>query len=190
MPVTIRTQQAGIGLIEVLIAMLIVSIGSIGLLSMQVSGKRIGYDALQRSTATTLMRDIVERMRTNPAAVANYAANVGGYSITSEPSPNCVTAVCSPIQMAAHDLWEWEQALEGAAEIIEDNAQQRFVGGLVSPRACITHANGIVTVTIAWRGYQSTSNPTGPTCGSGADLYGDNDDQRQIVSITTYIEEI
>lgn len=182
--------QRGVGLIEVLIAMLIVSIGAAGLLSMQVSGKRIGYDALQRSSATSLVRDIIERMRVNPTAVADYAKTVGGTSISSEPSPNCLTATCTPAQMAAHDLWEWERALDGAAEYIANAGSETLAGGLVAPRGCITNNNGVVTITLAWRGYQSISNPTANDCGTTQGLYGDNDDQRQIISITTFIQDV
>lgn len=189
MPASTRSQR-GIGMIEVLVAMLIVSVSAAGLMSMQVSGKRIGYDALQRSSATALVRDIVERMRANPTAVASYASTVGDGTIASEPSPNCVTAVCSPAQMAAHDLWEWERALDGAAEILDDGGSETLVGGLVTPRGCITHAAGVVTVTVVWKGYQATSNPTTSTCGEGAGLYGTNDDQRQLITITTYIEDV
>jgi len=186
----VRKAQAGIGMIEVLVAMLIVSVGAAGLLSTQISGKRIGYDALQRSSATALMRDIVERMRTNPTALASYVATVGGTTISSEPSPNCVTASCSPVQMAAHDLWEWERALDGASEIIDDGGGETLVGGLVIPRGCITHLNGVVTVAVVWKGYQASSNPTVSSCGEGLGLYGNGDDQRQLIAITTFIQDV
>ncbi|TVZ40123.1 type IV pilus assembly protein PilV [Alteromonadaceae bacterium 2753L.S.0a.02] len=189
MPITARKKQKGIGMIEVLIALLIVSVGAIGLLSTQASGKRIGYDALQRSIATGLVRDIVERMRSNPGALASYVATVGESSISTEPSPNCTTASCTPAQMAARDLWEWERALDGAGEYTNNGGQETLAGGLVTPRGCITNNNGVVTVTVAWKGYQSASNPSpGNTCGAG--LYGNNDDQRQLIAITTFIEDV
>jgi len=183
-------KQRGIGMIEVLIAMLIVSIGAAGLLSMQVSGKRIGYDALQRSSATALVRDIIERMRVNASALSDYAKTVGGTTIGSEPSPNCLNAPCTPSQMAAHDLWAWERALDGAAEYISDGSSETLAGGLVTPRGCITHNNGVVTVTLAWKGYQSISSPGGNACGTAQGLYGSDDNQRQIISITTFIKDV
>lgn len=183
-------RQRGVGLIEVLIAVLVFALGVLGMASMQVNAKRTSYDALQRSLATSLARDIVERMRSNPSpgALAIFGAvnNLGGGSIANEPAPNCSTSACTPQELAAHDIWEWEQALDGAAEQSGDaNA-----GGLVSPRACITHNAGVVTVAIAWRGYAGQVNPTGSTCGEGLGLYGTNEVERQLVLVSTYIEEV
>lgn len=184
-------RQTGVGLVEVLVSMLIVSVGALSLISMQIAGKRIGYDALQRSVATTLVHDILERMRNNPLALTGYTVNnLGGETISSEPSPNCTSAVCTPTQLAARDLWEWEQNLDGAAEMLDDGSGAQKVGGLVDPRACITHSAGVVTITIVWKGYQSMSNPAGSNCGEGLGLYGSGESQRQMVSVTTFIEEI
>src|SRR5690606_27088859 len=122
--------------------------------------------------ATSLVHDILERMRNNPQALAAYAvSNLGGESTSTEPTPNCTTATCLPAQLAARDLWEWEQSLDGAAELLDDGTgSQTKVGGLVSPRACITHNAGVVTVTLAWKGYQSMSNPAASACGEGLGL--------------------
>lgn len=183
--------QFGSGMIEVLISMLIVSVGSISLISMQINGKKVSYDSIQRSIATALVHDIVERMRANPNALASYVvSDLGGESISSEPSPNCVSSACTAAQLAAHDLWEWEQNIDGATEQQVQGLDSVKVGGLVSPRACITHSNGVVTVAIAWKGYQEIANPTSSTCGEGLSLYGTNDTQRQIIFVTTYIEDV
>lgn len=183
-------KQGGVGLVEVLIAVLVFALGILGMASMQVNAKRVSYDALQRSLATALTRDIIERMRSNPSdtslAVFGAVNNLGGGTITSEPSPNCKTATCTPAQLAAHDIWEWEQALDGASETVGGTQ----AGGLVSPKACITYAAGVVTVAIAWKGYDGQVNPTGSTCGQGLGLYGTSEKDRQLVVVSTYIEEV
>ena len=61
-------RQYGLGMIEVLVAGLIFALGVLGLSTMQVKAKRTSYDALQRSLATSLARDMVARMRSNPTA--------------------------------------------------------------------------------------------------------------------------
>ncbi len=178
-------------MIEVLISMLIVSVGSVGLISMQVTGKKVSYDAMQRSIATALVHDIVERMRNNPNALTSYVtANLGNGSISTEPTPNCVSGDCTSAQLAARDLWEWEQNIDGSTEELIIDSSTVKVGGLVSPRACITHNSGVVTVAIAWKGYQEIANPTASTCGEGLGLYGTSDTQRQIIFVTTYIEDV
>lgn len=184
-----KTTQKGVGLIEVLVAMLIFALGILGMASMQLGAKRSSYDALQRSLATTLAHDIIERMRSNPSTAAlnvfGAVANVGGGSIGTTPAA-CTTA-CTPTQLAARDIWEWEQALDGASEI----SGSTNVGGLVSPKACIAYAAGLVTVTIAWKGYESTYDPDNTnTCGAGLGLYGTDEKERRLLVLTTYIEEV
>ena len=182
--------QNGVGMAEVLVSIFVIALGILGLTSMQANAKRGSYDALQRSIATSLTRDFVERIRSNPssASLAVYGAinNIGGNTITSEPTPNCKTANCTPAQLAAHDIWEWEQALDGASETHNSSN----AGGLVSPSACVTHASGVVLVAIAWKGSNGKINPNGSSCGQGLSKYGTNEVDRQLILVTTYIEEI
>lgn len=187
-PLSRRKRQGGVGLIEVLIAVLVFALGILGMASMQVKAKRTSYDALQRSLATSLARDIVERMRSNPsnASLAIFGAvdDIGGGTLTKPK--DCKANTCSPTELASYDIWEWEQALDGAAEQSGDTN----AGGLVSPKACITHNAGVVTVAIAWRGYAGQVNPTGSACGEGLGLYGTGEVDRQLVLVSTYIEEV
>ncbi len=183
--------QQGVGLIEVLIAVLVLSVGILGLAAMQVNAKRLSYDAMQRSLATSMVRDIISRMRVNDAQAASYVVDdLGGGSIANEPAPNCKSADCTPTQLAAHDLWEWEQALDGAAETITTGGNTSSVGGLVTPRACITHNAGVVTVAIAWKGGSAQVNPTASACGEGNGLYGADEAERRLLVVTTYIADV
>ncbi len=183
--------QSGLGLIEVLITILILSIGIAGIISTQLTAKRLSYEAMQRSIATYLAHDIAERMRNNPNALGNYVvAQLGGESIESRPSPNCLEAICTPTQLAVYDLWEWEQSLDGASERLVQGDELLSTGGLLSPRACIQNNAGEISIAVAWEGFQETLNPDGSTCGEGLGLYGTNDAKRQLLFITTFIGTI
>ena len=181
-------RQCGIGMIEVMVAGLVFALGVLGLSSMQMKAKRTSYDALQRSLATSLARDMVARMSSNPTALDSYAAIafLGGVTNGAEPAPNCKTAECTAAELAGHDLWEWEQALEGASEI-SNNAN---TGGLTQPTGCIENNNGLVTITVAWEGFDGKTNPGRSTCGEGRGLYGANNVNRKIVVLDTFIEAI
>jgi len=48
----------------------------------------------------------------------------------------------------------------------------------------------VVTVSVAWKGYQETSNPVSTTCGEGMGLYRTADAQRQVITVTTFIQDI
>ena len=41
--------QRGVGLIEVLVALLVLSVGVLAIIGMQISGKQANYDAVQRT---------------------------------------------------------------------------------------------------------------------------------------------
>ena len=69
-----RRPQIGFSLIEVLVALLVLSIGLLGLAALQAQGLRFNHDAYVRSQATNLAYDIVDRMRANRANAANYTA--------------------------------------------------------------------------------------------------------------------
>lgn len=80
------SREKGVGLIEVLIAVLVLSVGLLGMVAMQITAKRNSFEAAQRSIATGLSRDILERIRSNPGEVATYVSNLGGESITTAPA--------------------------------------------------------------------------------------------------------
>lgn len=182
-------RQRGIGMLEFLLALFIFSIGMMGLLSAQLAGKKAGYDATQRSVATALARDILERVRANPGQIANYRVAAAGDLDPPMPPPgiDCDTTVCTPVQLAAFDLWQWESLLLGAAE--QDSLG--FAGGLVSPRACISSDGGEVVVAITWLGLTAATAPTASVCGGdGNDAGGDDTDSftRRQLSMATFIQ--
>ena len=140
--------ERGMGMLEYLLALLIFSTGVMGLMSAQLVAKKAGSEASQRSTATALGRDIVERMRTNPEQLKAYRAlNLGDTArLLPLPDVDCNLSTCTAPQLAAFDLWQWESTLLGRSAV----GSSASSGGLVSPRACISNNNGTVTVTISW----------------------------------------
>jgi len=184
--------QKGLGLLEVLIALLIFTTGMMGLLSTQLAGKKAGYEATQRSIATALARDILERIQANPGQITAYVVNNAGdqENPLSIPATNCELSECTPVQLAAFDLWQWESLVLGVSE----KQGMSNVGGLVSPRACIFRQDGAVSVAISWLGATSARDPVESACGSDiTGLYdapdeatGNNLRRRQMI-MSTYV---
>lgn len=171
-----RHRQAGVGLIEVLIAVLVLAVGVLGIMSLQINGKRVNFQAMQRSSGAPLAQEMLERIRGNPGDLSLYAATVGGASITSAPSPDCAIATCSVgAQLAAYDLWEWEQRLDAAAS------------GLVNPTGCITVTGRYVAVSVAWESTVELDQAGSGGCGDGK--YGTDDKRRQEVTMSSYFAE-
>jgi type IV pilus assembly protein PilV len=190
--------QRGFTLIEALIAFVLLSVGLLGIVSLQAMAKSSQQLALQHSRAVTIADAIVERIRVNPAGIATY--NIGsdnpvGVTPTSEPSPDCGAAACTPAELAAHDLWAWEQALLGAgAQIGGTNT-----AGLIEPRGCIEFTSvdpvnrpntGQLKVIVQWRGLKESSDAVQAgeaICGglsAGTDKF-----RRQVVTNTYVVDE-
>lgn len=69
--------QMGTSLLEVLIAVVILSIGLLGLAGLQVAGLRVNQGAMQRSQATMLAYDILDRVRSDRdfVSASNYGSS-------------------------------------------------------------------------------------------------------------------
>lgn len=96
-------------MIELLITLVITSIGILGLASMQVNGLRNNQFAYNRTQAVILASDMSDRIRANNEAVTagNYlqAANDAAYN-------SCLSAAgCSANEMAKNDTYQWHELL-------------------------------------------------------------------------------
>lgn len=69
---------AGVGMIEVLIAIVILAFGLLGIAALQMTALRGSQSSLQRSQATVQTYAILDAMRAN-----REAARIGGYNLTS-----------------------------------------------------------------------------------------------------------
>lgn len=188
--------QRGFTLIEALIAFVILSVGLLGIVSLQAMAKTSQHLALQHTRAVTLADAIVERIRVNPAGMAVYNIGTGspvGVAPSSEPNPDCRSAACTPDQLAAHDLWAWEQALLGAgAKVGSENTS-----GLIAPRGCIVFVpapdrdrTGQLSVIIQWRGLQQSYDAVqGGETVCGGDAAGTDEYRRQVVTNTYVVDE-
>lgn len=188
-----NNQQNGFTLIEVLIAFVILSVGLLGIVNLQAMSKTFTHQAVQRSIAVNLADSIIERIRVNPTALLTYtgSATAGGATKGAEPAPNCSTAVCNNTQLAIHDLWEWEQNMDGATVTVG----AANTSGLISPQACFNFVaragmvrTGFLTVRVQWTGLNSISDAVtvaGTNC-NGA-VAANTDDFRRQVMVTTYV---
>lgn len=142
--------QKGFTLIEVLVAILVLSIGLLGLAMLQVESLKHNTDAYYRTQATMLAYEIIDRMRANSDAALN-----GDYvSATAPATPETcgdTTGGCgSKTALAQYDLSVWYQKLSQA------------VPAASGAPSTITIAGTQITVTINWneRGITKTRNWT------------------------------
>lgn len=91
-PLAIATSQAGVGLIEVLVAVLVLSIGFVGMAALQARSLSINNGAIARSMATVASYSILDAMRADLANAA--AANYNG-TYTANACPAAGTSLSS-----------------------------------------------------------------------------------------------
>lgn len=162
-------QQNGMTFIEVLIALVILVTGILGAVALQAVAKKSSFDSMQRSLASSLAQDIIERMR------GNNSNNINLYQVGSPfgggaavAAVNCAVLAnnCTPAEMTFHDLFEWEQSLIGTGT---KNGLLN-VGGLVDGVGCISVNGNTVTVAISWQGRtklaDGANSATGVACGT------------------------
>jgi len=99
--------EAGFSLIEVLIALVIMSVGMLGIAGLYVESMQAGRTAIFRHNAVTLASDVADRIRANPSAGADYEGIRG--------NNNCVlgNVDCDPTQMASNDIDLWKTQADG-----------------------------------------------------------------------------
>jgi type IV pilus assembly protein PilV len=125
---TVGRLESGFSLIEVMVALVVVSIGLLGLAKMEslalasedVSGART-IAAMQASSLAAMMhadRGYWGSTSVTASAVVTGGAvgsayNVTDTTLTYASSPSCTgTSTCSTVQLAANDLYNWGSGLQ------------------------------------------------------------------------------
>jgi type IV pilus assembly protein PilV len=157
-----RRLARGVSLIEVMIAVLIFSMGLIGIAGLLITATRSNQAAFSRTQLTFLVSSMADRMRANPVGLWTGAYNAT-YPVTGTALACDVKKACVPADVATRDKIVWSTQLAA------------FVPGLgPSTIACDTTGasydataqamlrppyGGKCTMTVTWaeRGYSGTS---------------------------------
>ena len=94
--------QRGFGLVESLVALVVISVGMIGIAALYGQGLRASTMALDRTRAVTLAADMADRIRAN-------RRGEGGFNTGAAANRNCDPGGidCNSQQMANHETWRW-----------------------------------------------------------------------------------
>jgi type IV pilus assembly protein PilV len=122
----VRRNNRGFTLLEILVALLVLSIGLLGLAGLQTFSLRNNHSALLRSQAVVLAYDALDRMRSNRdqamLGTGGYRTGFGDHAAdysASDCSSNCTSSA-----LATYDLAAWKADVErlpgGQAQISID----------------------------------------------------------------------
>jgi type IV pilus assembly protein PilV len=98
---SLKRKNKGFTLLEALVGFLILSIGMLGIASLQAISLKAGKTSVYASVATMKVDELFESMRANPSALASYTG--------AGANNACDVNVCNPDMLAAEDVFWWKQ---------------------------------------------------------------------------------
>jgi type IV pilus assembly protein PilV len=120
---TPRPPQRGFSLVEALVALLVLSIGLLGIAGLFVESVRNSRTALLRTQAINLVGDMADRIRANATARAAYDIDLYGGAPGERncaPAPDSAGDNCSMAALAEDDLARWVAAVRAALPALGD----------------------------------------------------------------------
>lgn len=138
-----RTQQ-GVTLVEAMIALLVISIGLLGIASLQLTAMNQNASSLNHSQAVWYAYNMSDRIRANLSEFDSY----DGIDTSNAYAQDCASGPCSTAEMITADAADWAA----------------MVGNLPGGRGIIaSNADGLL-VTVMWD--DEGTGATGTACGS------------------------
>ncbi len=107
-----RSSQTGVGLIEVMVALLLLTVAVLGYSALQGRAIKATNESFERSQSLVMMRNIAEKIHANPSAIATYAAQLNVAAVPTAPGNQCglngvaVTTLCTPAQLAEAESYK------------------------------------------------------------------------------------
>lgn len=178
----VRCRAGGFGMVEVLVAVLLLALAVTGGAAMQLAALRTRHQSALLSNAVQTAADMAERIRANPGQTqADGAANPYlrlDYDAAVDPSPSapaqsCAApdARCDSAQLASADLYDLKQhigaTLPGGRVVICRDATAWQAGRAGLGWQCAAGAASPLVIKIGWRG----KNPDGSPARDGARAY-------------------
>ncbi|MGO2502097.1 MAG: type IV pilus modification protein PilV [Cobetia marina] len=120
-------RQRGVGLIEALVAVLLLGVSLLGLGLLQVQTLQHQRVSYSNTVAQLLSLDMAERIRANLEAIAQYDG-----ADTQDPPDNGCSSDCTPAQLANQDVIDWRTAIQGStltSGVGNVTVDERLVGG-------------------------------------------------------------
>ncbi len=145
------TRQSGMGLIEALIALLIISIGLLGIAALQITSLQQSSSANWHSQAVWYNYEMTDRINANrngfvdadgvpsPALLADAYDEI---DTNNDYSRDCQEGACTPAQMVTADAQEWAT----------------LVSNLPQGRGFVSEDDGLITVSVMWDDGADTTN--------------------------------
>lgn len=138
------SSQQGVGLVEVLVALLVLAVGVLGFVALQYRALEATAESGSRVQAIAIARDLTERIRINRYTYSAYITYLDQPNEQQKFSVNCRTANCTQLQLADFDV---AQVTRRAA----------VLGMTVRVLACPGNKSSLFCAYVAWGDTSATN---------------------------------
>jgi type IV pilus assembly protein PilV len=158
-----RKNSRGFTMIELLVSVVIMSVGVLGMAGLQMLSMQQNRSALLQGEATQLVNDILDRMRANPDT------SYDGVDIGDDPvvTDSCIGNTCTENEMKDFDVAQWLCAInsvdesDGSTHTVCDTFG--ITGSLPLGSGSVVLTGDIYEVTVQWSDSQKVSDSAGTT---------------------------
>lgn len=138
-------KSKGFTLLEALLGFFILSIGMLGIASLQAVSLKAGKSSVYGAVAMMKVEELFESMRSHPSATALAAYEALGASAGTNNS--CTGSNdCTEVELVQDDIYWWKQNLQAGLPATADTTTSVVVVPAVAPSRLAT-----VTVTVSWK---------------------------------------
>lgn len=161
----LKNPQSGMALIEVLVAMLVLTIGILALLSVQLRTVASVREAETQTIVSQITQNLMEGMLMNPTIDSdsnkkNYNLYMGNHTLSAVDGEFAIDAIKTKTQLAEEQLkrfsYELKNALQDAAAIYyavckdSSGAAPTLSAGSTFSSNCDNKANGDTLIKVLW----------------------------------------
>ncbi len=145
----LNKKQLGLSLIESMVALLVISVGLLGIAALQVTSMQQNNSALHHSQAVWIGYNVADRIRANYTEFDSYV----GTNTSTPYTQDCTTSACTASEVVVSDQQDWATAV------------QNLPGGL----GTITQTAGVpdeLLIRVMWD--DDATGATGTGCSGGS----------------------
>lgn len=138
--------EHGFSLLEVLVALLVLSVGLLGIAGLQTVSLRFNHQSYERTQAVVLVSEMIEKMTSNPVAVRDGIFNAVDTSAGPITGYGTCPLSCTTTELANYDLFRWQSAIQDPKKLAQGIGIIRRV-----PTPMVgTATQHVFNVTVSW----------------------------------------
>lgn len=139
----------GFSLIEVLVALAVLSVGLLGLAALQTTGLKFNHQSYERTQAVLQAYDIIDRIRANKSGSGGTINSLyDNVALGTTYSDDCTVSPCDGATLAKFDVGQWNTA---NTRLLAEGKGAICKGTFSSNLSSCTTSGSIYKIAITWK---------------------------------------